>query len=166
MRQEVFHIALEEQHLRGDTDYRERRREHKVVSHFRNIRRNFSKEMIVLHQPESAFNHCVLKMHWAIKSGDLTRQVLLDAKMPRPPADEFTWADQSRGDASHGIFARPLSAKEMNLDTPRKIKATLNRSVDEGAQFEPDHRSILVSAFAYPASSIRQARIQAVDRQP
>jgi len=72
--------------------------------------------MIVLHESERTFNHCVLKVCGAIKGGDPACEVLLDAKMSCFPADKLVRTDQSCRDTPDSAFLRPFGTEKMNFN--------------------------------------------------
>jgi hypothetical protein len=100
-----------------------------------------SKEVIVLHKPEGALNHCVLKVDRRLHGGDFTREGLPYTQMLSAPGHTLRHADQSGGDSgqSHSRFSAMLISRKMHFNASSEIEASLDRGPYDCKLFECDH---------------------------
>jgi hypothetical protein len=96
-------------------------------------------EVIVLHELEGSFDHCVLKVAGRIVGRNLAGEVLTDTKVFGPPPNELSRPDEARCDSIYGSLTRPLGPEQVHLDAAGKVKASLNGRGDLHALLNGNH---------------------------
>ena len=95
--------------------------------------------MVVREAFERAFDHRVLKIKRAVKSGDFRSEPLPDAEMRRLPGDRFAQSDQAFHNAADGFFARPRHRFFVQIDATRKVENPFDGSVYLDFDFDERH---------------------------
>lgn len=72
----------------------------------------------------------IYKIERRFKYGDLTGELLLDAKMGGFPGDPFPLPDQSGSAVGNGFFTGLGGRNEVQIDAAGQIEADLGRGVD------------------------------------
>jgi hypothetical protein len=88
---------------------------------------------------KSAVNHFISKKMRRVKLDNFGGKRLPNEKMLCPPGNCFVKVDEPGGFPGDGSFAGMFGGYQMQIDTPRKIKAAFDRGIDLGVKFDDGH---------------------------
>src|SRR4030095_6224209 len=107
----------------------------------------------MLHAAESAANHCVAEVRWALEYGDAHGERLPDAKMPPSPGHLLFQADEPRCDSRNGALASAGSRVGVQVNAATQVKHPLNRRCDGGGEFDDWHLEIVLRFYGARANA-------------
>jgi len=136
-----LHIPAEKKRFGQNSEDRQWGRKAENIFHLCFTRGQRSKNVIVLHEPEGAPNHCVLETGRRLQSGNFACERLPESEVLGPPSDTLSQADQSGCDSSrrHSHFTGMQISGQMRLDAPSEIEAAFDRCPYRRKLFQPDH---------------------------